>query len=455
MNSAIADLPIRAAIDVVLRDVGYSNSMPDWLVAKKVDYSTRQMAIENKMDQYLSGNSPRKPFEVLVPRKRSGVRAKWLQPSVNDQMILQTCVSALAPKIDTSFDRKRVFSYRYNTDPNSLLLTQDQCSAWEDYIQATIQNGQSCTHIMLMDLEQSFASIDKSRFLDFLTQFSSGVEIKLLKTLLSGFSEGPTGVPLINNSIFFLGNAYFSVVDRVISKHTTDFHRFSDDYCVFGVSKTGLEALYKDINKDIQNEGFKLNEIKLNIVSAQDYCDQLSKANEALSKDNLATDETDAYVAVPTGVDPNVMVSSLANTVSNPEKYLNDGTGRFQLASLRKLRDSLPTSARHDFVKDLTDSSEVLQASSRLLSQYAHNSAEIWRSVWLLYLMKDVDLDAVKDHILGASLRQTLGAIPNAPGVPEVVKLWARVRSGAGSDALFEQLSDADYEDAGRRCCGG
>lgn len=454
MNSSISDLPVRAAIAVVLKDVAYTNPMPDWFAARKVDYSARQTAIENTIDKYLKGSSPGKPFEVLVPRKRAGDRAKWLQPSVNDQMVLQSCVSALAPKINASFDRKRVFSYRLNANPNVVRLTEDRCSAWDDYVQATTQMGQSCTHVMLLDIQQSFASINRDKFWEYLKQFNPGIELQLLRVLLDSYTSSPVGLPLINDSLFFLGNAYLGVVDRIISKHTRDFHRFVDDYCIFGVSKNDLESLYRSINQDLQKEGLRLNDIKTNIVTANDYCDRLSEVGRMLEGNNLVEGETDAYVPVPTGVDPNIMVSDLGKTVQNPDKYLNDGTGRAQLASLRKLRDSLPESARAEFAKDLCESAQVLQACLGLLRSYSPKAVESWRSVWVLYLLQDVKPESVKGSALASSVKQTLQDLQTGAQVPEVVKLWARVHQGRTGD-LFEQLSGLDYLDAGRHCCGG
>ncbi|HEV1993908.1 MAG TPA: RNA-directed DNA polymerase [Candidatus Acidoferrum sp.] len=446
-------MPIRTAIDLVLRDVTYSNAMPDWFVPRQVDHSARKNAIEIRIDQYLGGTSPGKPFEVLIPRKRSGVKTRWLQPSANDQMILQACVSALAPKIDDSFDRKRVFSYRFEKDPNSLQLTEDQCSAWDDFKTETA--AQAGTHIMLMDLEQSFASIDRERFLRFLKQFSTGIEVEILERLLTGFAPSEPGLPLVNDSLFFLGNAYFSVVDKLIAKHTKDFRRFVDDYYVFGASKADLESLYKAINKELQVENFKVNELKLNIISVEDYCDALSKARALVSKDNISLDETDAYGRVLKDVDPNVVLVSLAHTVKQPEKYLNDGIGRFQLASLRKLRDSSPNWSEHKLETSFADRVEVIQPGIQLLKTYTQDAKENWRSIWLLYVMKDLDPKAVKNNQLRRDLQQTLEGIQNSETVPQVVKLWAKVRPVAGPKSKFEELGDADYEEAGRRCCGG
>jgi len=450
MSSAVSDLPVSKAVELVLRDVGYTNPMPEWFVPSRIDYSARRAAVRNTIDRYLNGSTPQKPFEVLLPKKKPGAVAKWLQLSLNDQMVLQTCVSALAPKINDVWDQ-RVFSYRYNTDGNLMQLTENQCEAAQKFKEAIANRGRSCTHIMLMDLEQAFASVNRSRFLDFLAGFSAkGIEIKLLKNLLDSFDPSPTGIPLINNAMLFLGNAYFSVVDKVILAHTDDFCRFADDYCVFGNSPVDLESLYKKINKDLQKAtDFKINELKLHIFEADDYCDRFSQPAQTTAEKNPSADEIGASFPVPVDVDPNVVVESLSSTFKDPDKYLNDGVGRYQLEAMRKLR-SHPEQARQRFIEGFSASPEVFQASIKLLNEYAAKKEETWRSVWVLYMMKDIHTDSLSDQGRG-ELQNALQAIEASASTSEVVKLWAKWSPHDVPQPLFEKFGGADYEEIGRK----
>jgi len=455
MDSAISELPVRKAIEVLLKDVGYSNPMPDWFVPLRIDYSARETAVQNTIDRYLNGSTPRRPFDVLLPRRKTGKLAKWLQLSLNDQMALQACVSGLAPRIDTAFDRKRVFSYRYNRDQNSLQLTENQCDAAQSFNKETASRSGSRTHIMLMDLEQAFATIDRSRFLDFLTPFSpTRVEIRLLKSLLDGFEPSGKGIPLVNNALLFLGNAYLSVVDKVIANHTKDFCRFADDYCVFGDSQGDLESLYKRINKDLrQATEFKLNDVKLHIFAADDYCDRLSQTALDLAKNGFTGAEMGPYQHLPASVNPDIMVQTLSSTFKDPDIYLNDGVGRLQLTAMRKLRVTLPPSVHREFIKDLTVSPQVLPASIELLKKYASKKEETWRSVWVLYMMKDIDIGALPNKTRD-DIQNALHVVGGPGTAPEVVKLWAKWDLRAVPQNLVEDLADADYEETGRRCCG-
>src|SRR5438045_4183750 len=117
-ESTISRLPIQLGIRLALDVVADSNPLPVWFDPIQISYSTRDLAIKKKIRAYLNGEQPKPPFGILVP-KRSGVAKLWSVPTVNDQIVLQTCVSSIAEQLDTKcLDKRRVFSYRYNRDPN-------------------------------------------------------------------------------------------------------------------------------------------------------------------------------------------------------------------------------------------------------------------------------------------------------------------------------------------------
>ena len=73
----------------------------------------------------------------------------------------------------------------------------------------------------------------------------------LLSKLVFGFSPELKGLPLINDSLFFLGNAYLSEIDAVLERHTSNFIRFVDDYRVFGSSRDDLSNLLNDLGQEL------------------------------------------------------------------------------------------------------------------------------------------------------------------------------------------------------------
>src|SRR5271155_2162949 len=120
----------RLAIRLLLDSVSYSNALPEWFESLTVDYLAREGTVRESARRYLNGEHPKAPFEIDVP-KRSGGSNSWVIPSINDQIILQACISAVAQDVEQKcIDSKRVFSCLYNTNPNRLAFLEDQVEAW-------------------------------------------------------------------------------------------------------------------------------------------------------------------------------------------------------------------------------------------------------------------------------------------------------------------------------------
>ncbi len=453
MTVDVSTLPIRSALEIVARDVTYSNAMPDWYIARELDYSRRVAAVTQKLQDYANGRLPERPYEVSIPRPRpSGAHERWVMPCVNDLIVLQTCVSSLAPKLDKALDRKRVFSYRFNPDPNAVQLTEEQCKSSLEFDRATEKGVKSSGHVMFLDLVQAFRSVRQQEFLEFLRPFSDhGVEIGVLKALLQSFTNSTHGLPWVNDSLFFLGNAYFSVVDKIVSRHTNDFVRFVDDYSIFGASEKDLESLYKAINRDLQPTGFRINERKLAIVTSREYCEALAQVRGKLEG------AIQKYKPVPREIkEPGPLIDALAKTIGQPDTFLNDGVGRLELGSLRKIHNSLMTEDWEEFASQLTGHSNVVRQGLRLLRSYASRTDELWRSVWLLYVLRDVHARSARKEPIGQEMDATTRAIRNSSKVPTVVRFWATAGPLIELDPnAAEELGDLHYEEVGRRLYGG
>src|SRR5687767_11570409 len=265
-------LPTRLATRLVFDSVSYSNCLPPWRDDVDMDFADMDRHIRRRISEYLKGRNPSAPFTILVP-KRNGSKKKWVIPSVMDQVILQTAVSELARPVSTLLDEKRVFSYRINKNPNKVQFTENQAASWTLFQETTQSRLKGPASSMLqMDLEGAFHSIDRPRFYDFLKRVSpSGIEVKLVEHLVESFAGHDPGLPLINDSLFFLGNAYLAVVDQVIQKQTPSFIRFVDDYRIFGSSNDGLERRFEQIDRALGDLGFKINMSKVKVGTRNDY----------------------------------------------------------------------------------------------------------------------------------------------------------------------------------------
>src|SRR6185437_13575625 len=261
----MTNIPVASAIRMVLSDVGYTNALPTWFNLH-VDSKKRADDIAKLVSQYTT-QIPAAPFPVNVPKRYGGNR-KWVIPSVNDQMVLQACALSLTIAIENALDRKKVFSHRLNADsskPSQFL--QDQCDGYAEFQgQAGLRK---CTHVTILDLENAFASVDrKKQFMPFIRKNSPDTTVAdVLEHLLQGFSGNESGIPLVNDSLFYLGNGYFSEVDAAIGKYvTTDFVRFVDEYRFFANSQKDAEALARAGSQQLNALAFRINDLKTKIL---------------------------------------------------------------------------------------------------------------------------------------------------------------------------------------------
>lgn len=467
----ISSLPVQLAIRLLLDSVSYSNPLPDWFNTLTINYAAREEAVSRKIQGYLEGAQVSRPYEVMVPKKNGNLN-RWVVPSINDQIVIQACVSSLAETIDSKIiDKTKVFSCRYNPDSNRLALLENQVSAWKEFQDETRSRCESDQCVLQIDLEDAFRSIDRARFIGFLRKLSpSVVAVDLIELLLEALSGDEPGLPLMNDSLFFLGSAYFSETDKLVARRTTNFIRFVDDYRIFAGSREKLESLLRDISHDLQEFGFRINSHKLKLGSAEEYLEAVSKVQylENPVSGMLTESETESgtaeYIDVAFGdvMRPADMVAQIARALETPEEYLNQGFGRLQLATVKRMRvDALIAegrtgfSIRELFSELLSQNQTTIGRISERLKSYSQDNSELWRTLWLLYVMKDLKYrkDVAPDH--WTDLKGTLAGL-QATSAPAVVRLWASdLPSQKLTNALIEQLHDCDYVECGTRYYGG
>jgi len=455
------NLPIQLAIRLLLDSVSFSNPLPNWFDTVTVDYAAREQTIRRKIREYLGGAPPKKPFDIQVPKK-NGQLTRWIVPSVNDQIIFQACVSSIAEQVDGVIDKTRVFSCQYNRDPNRLALLENQVSAWKAFQDETESRCKSDQCVLQIDLEDAYRNIDRRRFIAFLKKLApEGVAVRLLEILHEAFSDGQPGLPLMNDSGFFLGNAYLCEVDKLVASRTGNFIRFVDDYRIFADSRDKLESLLQQISSDLQSFGFQINSHKLKLGSGEEYL-------QAISDVKYADKRFDTYIDVAFGdiLQPDGLIAQISKTVDKPDEYLNQGFGRLQIAELRKINvdaqivvertDISDYSLRYEFSKLLVDDSNILNRVSSLLKSYSQDASQIWRTLWLLYLIQNVHFylhanEQQASRPVPEDLLKTVENLSTSDSVPQIVKLWASDVSKAPRQDLIEQLHDSDYLEWGVR----
>jgi hypothetical protein len=456
-ESVLRDLPIQLATRLFLDSISYSNPLPPWFDSIIINYEQRERTIGRKIIKYLNGEKPTTPFQIDLPKKTGG-KKPWKVPSVNDQIILQAGVSVLAKQASQVLDRERALSYRYNTDADRLQLTESQVSSWKEFQNATERRRRTRSHILQVDLENAFESIDRARFFDFLERLApKHVAVVFLKLMLESFSGNDRGLPLINDSVFFLGNAYLHVVDQAIKKSCSDFIRFVDDYRIFGNSAAELEEILDQLNQQLAPLGFKIKQSKVKLGSTEEYFDAIANGRYATT-----TEDEHGYISATAFEDisaPDQLVTLIGRAVKSPDDLLTEGFGRLTLGAIRRIRineevaytKNYPRSPLEKFTNLLSADKELIGNAFNLLEKYLQSGDESWRATWMLYMLIDA-------HPIESRLRQKLSDLVDFAASEHgqsLAGLWARSMFAHQTPRPeLEELHELGYFEGGIRCYG-
>jgi hypothetical protein len=438
MTAGGLDAYVHLATRLVLDSVTYSNPLPEWEDAPSVDYEAHEERVTRRIEAYLGGRTkPVPPTPVAVPR-RDGVLKPWLVPSINDQIALQVASYALAQSVERTqiVDSGRVFSHDlYHGD--RLAFTTSQFEKWNAF-QNTSRLRVQGKQVLQLDLEKAYESIDIGRFLAFFRELSvNAPESALLGALLRGFAAFTRGLPLINDSLFYLGNAYLTVVDSIVARYATDFIRFVDDYRIFDKSRTRLEDLVEPINKDLYAIGFRLNPRKTRLGSEYDFL-----TTQSLRETTDAVEYTSAIV-FENVMDPKVLSGKIAKVINGNGDF-GEGMGRYVMQIVRRVRFTAKL-----FGGNLDDHRASLRAANILppllerIRRYAESPEHEWRLIWCLYLCEDFP-DASEE------IQSVIRSIDLAK-LPPVARLWTiRVATRDRHAPIpLEEQHELSYVDAG------
>jgi hypothetical protein len=454
-QDAAPSLPYRLATRLVVDSITYTNPLPAWSTDVEGGYLSRERLVEKRIRAYLDGEKPRPSFAIAVPKK-SGAFNTWLVPSVCDQIVLQTCVSALAEKLDRALG-PGVFSCRYNDDPNRIQLTAVSVVSWRRFRAETDRLLARHNQVLQLDLASAFPSIQRDSFFRFLQAAAPDSDVvTLLQTLLDSFNQ--PGIPLMNDSMFFLGNAYLGAVDQIVARYTPTFIRFVDDYRIFGQSASELERAVENISRDLKAIGLALNFSKLKLGSAQEFLQAISKPPDSPKTKVDEANATSGDTMTADFAPAENLVNQVARTLDDPDKYFNEGMGRLILGAICRLQADAALSAARGyngsmleaFRRTLYDNTDLSNRILDLIPSYLAKPNEAWRTVWLLYLARELSWNQ--------NLNQRTSDLAEdivRSQAPPVVKLWAgAIKRGGRPVPAATDVDELDYLEAGGRYVG-
>lgn len=451
----VETLPFKMAIRTVMNDVWYSNALPEWYTPERIDESRRVIRLRERANSYLDGEPPLPALSLPLPRLTGGTR-RWVVPAVNDQMLMHACVSNISHIVAKRLDRRRVFSCEPNDSPNRVAFMKPQIAAMMEFHNETVRRLEQGAFVLELDIEQAFASIDRANFFAFLDSIKpDSVEVRLIRRLIETWAGTEPGIPLVNDSVFFLGNAYLSVVDRVVANETDLFIRYLDDYRIFGSRQVELERVFEQISRGLAALGLRVNPRKVRIGSRKDFLQPVNNLAFA-SKPRYVID---LDVGIYNQIEPEQLADLVSRSLETPDEYLNEGFGRYLLGALRRYRLNLAVYRRAGHEAEglgvqlrerLAGDGKAAQLTAARLGEYGTDPRYTWRAIWVLYL--------IEQQGTASRFQKQLARIEQARQMPEVVRLWSRrCRMGLGGEPEQlgdESLHDMSYLEAGRRCYG-
>ncbi len=389
---SLEQLPIRRAILHFINSVSFSNPLPHWHDYRDIKYDLLVSILLERMNLYFKGETtPNNVYNIDIPDVSEKVR-KWVVPSVHDQMILETLVMEMAQDISPA-EQSPSYSFRYSSDQNQLGYYEDNFSAWERFqIDSFTKAEQAGGYLVVIDLKEAFSNFDRDRLFDFILRRSRNKAAgNLFKLLIQAFEQDGTGLPNINDSTFFVGNAYLSNADKLVAKITDNFIRYMDNYHLFAASEAKAMELIKDVADIFTATEFQINDSKTQIIKLENYFWGVS--------DIPGGEHTQLhYLSAPIGgkMDAVTLYSYVHLAISSPDSYMTKSFGRLVLGSLRKARMTADENYQ-DYLNYLlvekpldNQRNSLLPSALILLEEYWYQGrAQEWRVLWLLYILFD------------------------------------------------------------------
>lgn len=437
IDPVLIDHSIRNFVSIV----SYGNPVPHWHDYSGLDIAGLASLLDARMQAFLEGEQePPPPLKVAIPEAAGTVRT-WIVPSVFDQIILEALSSAMAEGIQPALE-DQVYSYRLTE--GDLALYEDLFSSWEQFQADTVDAlASNNTPVLLkVDLEQAFAEIDRDQLMTFVQEHSQNPDAAMLfQLLVDSLDPNGVGLPHINDSTFFVGNAFLSRADTIIASITDEFIRYVDDYHIFVATPEEAEQVKNELLQQLPVAGFRLNESKTRILKLADYGASTREAPDGLV-------EEFQYLSVPIGGLPkaSMQLEYVKTAVTNSDRYMTKGFGRLTLGFIRRTRSV--GGEEHTTYLSRAKEEGVADAAMDLLTElWQQGDSQTWRLLWLLYMLHDFASDlAVVDR---------LRTLPEA-GVDELPRLWRnRLLKQARAPEVSHEFHGMGYLEEGRELYGG
>ena len=296
-----------------------------------------------------------------------------------------------------------------------------------------------------MDLKEASASIERSKFLGYLQALNvNEYVVNLLSKLINGWDDNGKGLPLVNDSMFFLGSDYINTIDPLLRKYTKNFIRYVDDYRVFGNSLTTLEKIHEGFKKELESTEFSLNERKTRLGANVDYFKAIKKIKRP-GEESLYFAQR-VYKDV---IDPKQLFLLVNTAIRDPERYLTVRFGRLIIGEIQRIKHS--EKLKNEFRSLLSKNDFIKKKIIEMIRDYAKKRNEEWRLIWLLNLIDFIGETSSLDNLDGK--RAVLKDIRANENITLIVRLWAS-KVLTYERRVWISLLNANYLEVGKTLYG-
>jgi hypothetical protein len=275
---------------------GYSGLVPhppEWQTIRDNWHDIRPQIAAFDLDEY----RPHSPMVMFAPKSRATVRPVCLLHPV-DLLIYSALTLIVKDDLEVqriALQKKRVFSYRANAEPNRFYAPEP---TFNDFREASrTKAARTTTNIVAMaDIADFFPRIYHHRLENVIqasarSQRSTDVARVLVKKFLSHLSgRNSYGIPIGPYASRVLAEAVLIDVDAGLLSDGADFIRWVDDYNIFCKSESDAQRLLFRLSEHLfMNHGLTLSAIKTKILAKEDFERRIVQNPEGEVDEDLAT----------------------------------------------------------------------------------------------------------------------------------------------------------------------
>ncbi len=265
-------------------------------------YPFERQVMRDKQSEVLSilmgvrANFEKSVLEMPIERERllsavgyTGFRqGTQIDPLWNVYLLgLVICVGHDIERVRISRERRVVFSYRFEPDPETYTVFSKDFG-WLAFQNRAVELAKENKHVLVCDISDFYPRVYHHRLENALKKATKDTQaIYEIRSILSSLSLGVSyGLPVGGPAARLLSELLLNRVDQLLATRRIPYCRFVDDYYIFSDS---TEQAYSHLiylsNVLLENEGLTLQKTKTRILSSAEFLETSLFSDENAPED--------------------------------------------------------------------------------------------------------------------------------------------------------------------------